>query len=121
MKNVLIAGIIMTFAVLISGCLGSDLSGSSTYRPDVVRNGSRVSVNYWLTVDGKQIDTSEGGDLFTFTIGNGEVIPGFEKAVTGMTVGDTKEVVLTGKDAYTTGPLAGKELHFKIQLVSINE
>lgn len=85
----------------------------------VASKGDTVAVDYWLTADGKQIDTSEGRGLFEFKIGNGDVIPGFDKAVTGMKVGEEKTVVLTGDDAYTQGPLAGKELTFKIILREI--
>jgi len=86
---------------------------------EVAKTGDKVSVDYWLTVDGKQIDTSEGRGLFEFTIGAGEVIPGFDKTVTGMTVGDGKTVELKGTDAYTSGPLAGKKLTFRIILRDI--
>ena len=87
--------------------------------PSMEKQGDTVAVDYWLTADGKQIDTSEGRGLFEFKIGNGDVIPGFDKAVTGMKVGEEKTVVLTGDDAYTQGPLAGKELTFKIILREI--
>ena len=85
----------------------------------VAKQGDTVAVDYWLTADGKQIDTSEGRGVFEFTLGNGDVIPGFDKAVTGMKVGEEKTVVLTGNDAYTQGPLAGKDLTFKIILREI--
>ena len=85
----------------------------------MAKQGDTVAVDYWLTADGKQIDTSEGRGVFEFTLGNGDVIPGFDKAVTGMKVGEEKTVVLTGNDAYTQGPLAGKDLTFKIILREI--
>ena len=86
----------------------------------VVKDGDTVKVDYWLTVDGEQVDTSEGRGPFEFTVGSGQVIPGFDKAVTGMKVGETKEMPIEGTDAYTTGPLAGKVLNFKITILSIN-
>ena len=85
----------------------------------MAKQGDTVAVDYWLTADDKQIDTSEGRGVFEFTLGNGDVIPGFDKAVTGMKVGEEKTVVLTGDDAYTQGPLAGKDLTFKIILREI--
>jgi FKBP-type peptidyl-prolyl cis-trans isomerase (trigger factor) len=87
---------------------------------DIVENGDTVKVDYWLTVDGEQIDTSEGRGPFEFTVGAGQVIPGFDKTVMGMKVGETKEATLTGTDAYTAGPLAGKTLNFKITILSIS-
>ena len=85
----------------------------------VAETGNRVAVDYWLTADGEQIDTSEGRGLFEFNLGAGEVIPGFDKAVTGMAVGEEKTVELSGADAYTSGPLAGKVLTFRIILRNI--
>lgn len=86
---------------------------------ETAKKGNRVAVDYWLTADGKQIDTSEGRGAFEFTLGAGEVIPGFDKAVTGMSIGEEKTVKLSGNDAYTVGPLAGKELTFRIILREI--
>lgn len=85
----------------------------------VAKSGDTVAVDYWLTSEGEQIDTSEGRGVFEFALGSGAVIPGFDKAVTGMKEGEEKTVTLTGKDAYTTGPLAGKTLEFKIILREI--
>ena len=120
MKSIAILGI---FAVvfLVSGCMdgGSITGGAIIANEDVVKSGDVVQVDYWLTVDGKQIDTSEGRGPFEFSVDTGQVIPGFDKAVTGMKVGETKEVVLSGNDAYTSGPLAGKELNFKVTLLAI--
>ncbi len=96
--------------LLVSGCIGGET---------MVKDGDTIKVDYWLTVDGEQIDTSEGRGPFEFTVGAGQVIPGFDKTVIGMKVGDTKEVTLTGTDAYTAGPLAGKTLNFKITILSI--
>ena len=85
------------------------------------KQGDRVSVDYTLTVDGKVIDTSIGRGLFSFTLGAGEVIPGFDDAVTGMSIGETKTVEISGDKAYTTGDLAGKVLNFELSLKGIGE
>ena len=103
---------LMAAVLLVSGCLGGE--------DMVVKSGDTVKVDYWLTVDGEQIDTSEGRGPFEFTVDSGQVIPGFDKAALGMAIGETKEVVLEGEDAYTAGPLAGKVLNFKIIILEIN-
>jgi FKBP-type peptidyl-prolyl cis-trans isomerase (trigger factor) len=105
---------ILAAVLLVSGCVGN--GGENM----VVEDGNTVKVDYWLTVDGEQIDTSEGRGPFEFTVGTGMVIPGFDKAALGMEIGETKEVVLEGEDAYTSGPLAGKVLNFKITILEIN-
>jgi FKBP-type peptidyl-prolyl cis-trans isomerase (trigger factor) len=110
MKTHYLIGILICL-FLVGGCMSEKAA---------VEAGDTVKVDYWLTVDGKQIDTSEGRGPFEFTVGAGQVIPGFDKAATGMKVGETKEVTLSGTDAYTSGPLAGKVLDFKVTLISID-
>ncbi len=112
---------------LVGGCLSDGAEEQTTPEvPDTngdeimsVKNGDTIEVDYWLTVEGKQIDTSEGRGPFEFTVGAGQVIPGFDKAAMGMEVGETKEVILEGEDAYMAGPLAGKILNFKMTLLKI--
>ena len=40
---------------------------------ETAKTGNKVAVDYWLTAEGDQIDTSEGRGVFEFTIGAGEV------------------------------------------------
>jgi len=52
--------------------------------------GDTVKVHYTGTLmDGTVFDSSRGRDPLEFTIGKGEVIPGFERAVRGMRTGAT--------------------------------
>ncbi|MEM7123206.1 MAG: peptidylprolyl isomerase [Pseudomonadota bacterium] len=65
------------------------------------KDGDTVKVHYTGTLDdGRQFDSSAGGDPLEFTLGARQVIAGFESAVTGMTVGDTKTVSIEAEDAY---------------------
>lgn len=61
------------------------------------KSGDAVTVNY-VGVDyktGKEFDASwDRGEPFTFTLGGGEVIPGWEKGVEGMKVGGRRELVI---------------------------
>ena len=66
-----------------------------------VRVGQNVSVHYTGTLeDGSVFDTSEGRDPFSFTTGTGAVIPGFDQAVVGMTVRETRDIDIKSDDAY---------------------
>ena len=86
-----------------------------------IKKGDKVKVEYTGKLeDGSVFDSSEGKAPLCFEVGAQQVIPGFDKAVTGMKVGETKETQLTGNDAYTAGPLAGKTLNFKIIILSIS-
>ncbi len=63
--------------------------------------GNTVKVYYTGTLDnGDTFDASKEGDPLTFTIGKGQLIPDFEKAVVGMKVGDSKEITIKAEDAY---------------------
>ena len=65
------------------------------------KSGDTVKIHYTGTLaDGTQFDSSAGRDPLEFTLGSGQVIPGFDKAVEGMTVGDSKSVNITAQDAY---------------------
>ena len=67
----------------------------------MAQDGDRVSVHYRGTLeDGEEFDSSIGQEPLTFTMGLGEMIPGFENAVRGMVVGETKTVHLTPANAY---------------------
>lgn len=63
--------------------------------------GDTVKIHYTGTLDdGTQFDSSEGREPLEFELGSGQVIPGFEKAVDGMAVGDSKQVNIPPEDAY---------------------
>jgi len=64
-------------------------------------SGNTVRVHYTGTLDdGSVFDSSWEHDPIEFIIGDGRMIPGFEKAVTGMNVGDTKMVKIPAHEAY---------------------
>jgi peptidylprolyl isomerase len=65
------------------------------------KSGDDVKIHYTGTLDdGSQFDSSEGRDPLGFTIGSGQVIPGFDEAVNGMAVGETKTVRIEAAQAY---------------------
>lgn len=63
--------------------------------------GDTVQVHYTGRLeDGEVFDTSANRDPLQFTIGGGQIIPGFEQAVVGMNAGDTKTVRIEADEAY---------------------
>ena len=65
------------------------------------KNGDHVRVHYTGRLEGGEVfDSSRDGDPLEFVVGAGEVIPGFDEAVRGMSVGDTKTVEIESEDAY---------------------
>ncbi|PKQ21013.1 MAG: peptidylprolyl isomerase [Actinobacteria bacterium HGW-Actinobacteria-6] len=66
-----------------------------------VVSGDTVTVHYRGTLaDGSVFDASEGREPLLFTVGEGDVIPGFESAVIGLEVGEKKTVVIPSDEAY---------------------
>jgi peptidylprolyl isomerase len=66
-----------------------------------VKLGDSVKVHYTGKFDdGDVFDSSEGNDPLAFTVGAGQVIPGFDQALVGMQVGETKNVVIPADQAY---------------------
>jgi hypothetical protein len=77
--------------VLMSGCAGALTA----------KTGDTVKVDYTgKLADGTVFDSSIGKTPIEFTIGSGEIIKGFDNAVLGMKVGQSKTVVLAPEDAY---------------------
>jgi len=78
-------------AMLVVGCGG----------PPQAQTGDTVKVHYTLTLrDGTVFDSSVGGEPLEFTIGQGQLIPGFEQAVLGMQVGEAKTISIPADEAY---------------------
>jgi FKBP-type peptidyl-prolyl cis-trans isomerase 2 len=67
----------------------------------MAKAGDKVSVHYTGTLDdGTQFDSSKGREPLQFTVGAGDVIAGFDQAVTGLGVGESRKVHIEPKDAY---------------------
>jgi len=65
------------------------------------KSGDAVEIHYTgKLADGFEFDSSKGKEPIAFVIGKGEVIPGFEKAVEGLSVGDSKTVEIPADQAY---------------------
>ncbi|WP_047267243.1 FKBP-type peptidyl-prolyl cis-trans isomerase [Marinitoga sp. 1197] len=63
--------------------------------------GNTVKVHYTGTLnDGSVFDTSNGREPLEFTLGTGQVIPGFEEAIIGMEIGEKKTITIPSKEAY---------------------
>ena len=64
-------------------------------------SGDTVHIHYTGTLaDGTEFDSSRGREPLSFTLGAGQVVPGFDKAVDGMETGETKTVTIPAAEAY---------------------
>jgi FKBP-type peptidyl-prolyl cis-trans isomerase 2 len=68
----------------------------------MVQDGDLVEVHYDGTLDdGSTFDSSrERGTPFSFEVGTGQVIPGFDDAVRGLKIGESREVRIPAAEAY---------------------
>lgn len=90
--------------------------------------GQTVTVHYtgWLYTEGrrgKKFDSSRGGAPFTFHLGTGEVISGWDEGVVGMRVGGVRTLILPPEAGYgaegdETIP-ANSWLLFEIELIDV--
>ena len=66
-----------------------------------ISSGSVVGIDYSLHLgDGKVIDASGPGEPMTYLHGEGQIVPGLESALEGLSVGDQKQVVIAPADGY---------------------
>ena len=59
-----------------------------------------IGLEYTLTVDGAVVDSTDGKEAFHYVHGKKQMIPGLERQLIGMHVGDTKEVTVKPEDGY---------------------
>ncbi len=89
---IILSLIILPVLILTAGCGGG---------AQVAKTGDTVKVDYTgRLADGTQFDTSIGKQPLQFTLGSGQVIKGFDDAVTGMKVGEKKTVTIPADKAY---------------------
>lgn len=66
-----------------------------------LKDGDTAKVHYTGTLeDGRVFDSSKEKEPLEFTLGRGQIIPGFEEGVVGMEVGETKNIQIEPQNAY---------------------
>ena len=94
MKRVLIA---LSVALIFLSRTGS----SVVMAADVaVADGKTVSFDYILTVDGAVVESSQGKKPLQYVHGQKKIIPGLEKQLAGLKIGDEKKIVVPAEEAY---------------------
>ena len=93
----------------VAACAGEQKKGVS---PMTVSNGKQVTLEYTMKLDDQSVvDTNVGGEPLKVTQGSHEVIPGVEKGLSGMTVGEKKQFTIAPADGYgTVDPKAFQEV-----------
>ncbi len=115
MKRSALAGMVVLLAVIVAvfcaGCAEQEAEtpvatatptpAATTTAAPTAEVGDTVNVHYTGTLDdGSVFDSSLGREPLQFTLGAGQMIPGFEQAVIGMELGETKTVTIPADQAY---------------------
>ena len=114
----------------ISGSAPTELQGSDVVEGTgaAAKSGDKVDMQYVgvLFNGGKQFDASwdRGKKPFTFTIGQGAVIKGWDEGIPGMRVGGVRQLTIPPSLGYgtkATGKIpAFSTLHFEVELLEVN-
>ena len=68
---------------------------------DTIEEGVVVIIHYTLTNDqGEVLDSSDGSDPLPYLHGANNIVPGLEKELTGLKVGDSKTVAVAPEEGY---------------------
>src|SRR5262249_60668490 len=94
---------------------------------DAAKAGDTVEVHYtgWLK-DGKKFDSSVGKQPFTFKLGAGMVIKGWDEGVAGMKAGGKRKLIIPAELGYGARGAGGvippnAELTFEVELLQIKK
>jgi FKBP-type peptidyl-prolyl cis-trans isomerase SlyD len=67
---------------------------------DTVQDGLVVSMEYTLSVDGEVLDSSKDAGPLQFLAGYDNIVPGLEREMAGMKIGESKDVLVLPEDGY---------------------
>lgn len=97
----------------VAACAGEQKKGVS---PMTVSNGKQVTLEYTLQLDDQSVvDTNVGGEPLKVTQGSHQIIPGVEKQIEGMAVGEKKKFSVAPTEGYgAVDPKAFQEIDKKM-------
>lgn len=72
----------------------------------MIQDGKKIKIHYTLTVEGEVLESSADREPLEYTQGEKQIIPGLEKGLAGMHVGDHKQITVWPEEGY--GPVDPK-------------
>jgi len=130
MKNNMILWVLIV-VIVIGALIFITIKGKNKMNEDqVAKVGDIISMNYTgKLVDGTAFDSNVDPKFnhvepFTFTLGVGQVIPGWDKGIVGMEVGEKKTLSIPPEDAYGANGVGeiippNSTLIFDVELIAI--
>lgn len=77
-----------------------DAKATQPASTQTVRDNTKVTIDYTLTVDGAVVDASTKEHPFSYVHGRHQIVPGLEQALAGLKAGDSKKVTVTPELGY---------------------
>ena len=90
--------VIMILSLSIHGLCAEEVAGKG--EKVMISKGKTVKMDYVLTVEGNKMDSSEGAGPLEYVQGEGKIIPGLERELEGLIIGDKKSVTVSADDGY---------------------
>lgn len=78
----------------------ADAPATEATLPPTIQDGSTVEIDYTLTVDGAVVDSNQGGKPLSYVQGRGQLIPGLERQLAGLSAGESRDVTVKPEDGY---------------------
>lgn len=94
---------LISVSLLVSGLCSPTAHAEEDQPAATVQENMDVGFEYTLTVDGAVVDSTEGKEPFHYVHGQHQIVPGLERELAGLKVGDAKEVTIKPEEGY--GPV----------------
>jgi len=91
------------FLAFFAGAILLSMISSVTFAEEknvTVQEGKTVTIDYVLTVEGKEVDSTKANGPMKYVHGKSSLIPGFTKGIEGMSVGDEKKIEISPEGGY---------------------
>jgi FKBP-type peptidyl-prolyl cis-trans isomerase SlyD len=94
----------MVFGALLGALVGTvAIQDKAQGQATTVTSGTQVAIEYTLKLDDQAVlETNVGSTPFTYVQGAHRIVPGLEKALEGMKIGESKQVTVQPEEGYGT-------------------
>jgi FKBP-type peptidyl-prolyl cis-trans isomerase SlyD len=97
----LTGGVLAGVCLLMAGPADAEETGQKAEAaPATIQDNMAVEMDYTLTVDGEVVDSSDGRGPFRYVHGKGQIVPGLERQLAGLSVGDSRQITVTPEEGY---------------------